>query len=174
MPGNCVFQGIWLTQPLFKDWIGRAQDKHAAHCKLCKKDFSIRIMGITALNSHTKGDKHKQAVRNLQQNISLHFLSSSSTSSCCSSPTTTSGCSSSTTTSACSSSSTTSTSISSSATSTSISSSATSDCSSSNRISTMSSSCTIPAQTLLESEIRWTEFQINLLHYKIDKRVATL
>ena len=38
----------------------RAGDPYKARCKVCAKDLSIRLHGITALVSHADGNKHKE------------------------------------------------------------------------------------------------------------------
>ena len=72
MPGNCVFNLLWMNDPDFKDWIEPVErDDHLARCTYCKKDINVTTMGVTALNSHVKGDKHKKACMAVKSNLSI-------------------------------------------------------------------------------------------------------
>ena len=72
MPGNCVFNLLWLQDSKFCDWLMPcASDVHKAHCKYCKRDFTVTTMGITAVNSHLKSDKHKKLANIINQNASI-------------------------------------------------------------------------------------------------------
>ena len=72
MPGNCVFNLLWMQDSKFCDWLMPcASDVHRAHCKYCKRDFTVTTMGITAGNSHLKSNKHKKLANIINQNASI-------------------------------------------------------------------------------------------------------
>jgi hypothetical protein len=55
------FQDLWLENETFKAWLQKKPgDPHKARCKVCAKDISISLHGITALHSHADGTKHKE------------------------------------------------------------------------------------------------------------------
>ena len=61
--GGTRFQQSWKHDQLFKDWVEEvSKDKYAAYCRLCKNTLDVRSMGRTALKSHAKGKKHKEAL----------------------------------------------------------------------------------------------------------------
>lgn len=61
MPGKCSFQTCWLDKPEFKEWLARVPgDTCSAACKICRKNFSVSSLGVTAVTSHANGKKHKQ------------------------------------------------------------------------------------------------------------------
>ena len=53
------FQDEWLSDPAFRSWISKTKNAHEARCFLCKTNFDISIMGVSALRSHAKGKKHQ-------------------------------------------------------------------------------------------------------------------
>ena len=53
------FQDEWLSDPTFRSWISKTKNAHEARCFLCKTNFDISIMGVSALRSHAKGKKHQ-------------------------------------------------------------------------------------------------------------------
>ena len=53
------FQDEWLSDPAFRSWISKNKNAHKACCFLCKTNFDISIMGVSALGSHAKGKKHQ-------------------------------------------------------------------------------------------------------------------
>ena len=50
------FSDTWLSNRDFSKWIAEAAGY--TRCKLCKKDFNLAKMGINALESHAKSQKH--------------------------------------------------------------------------------------------------------------------
>ena len=58
---KCKFQNVWLTDERFRAWIRIAEnDPHAAFCSFFQKSFSDAGQGIKQMESHMKGEKHKQ------------------------------------------------------------------------------------------------------------------
>jgi len=55
---GCKFQGKWLTEPQFKDWLKQDSNVNFAFCFGCNKRIDIKSMGKTALTSHSKSQKH--------------------------------------------------------------------------------------------------------------------
>ena len=48
------FQGEWLSDPAFRSWISKTKNLHEARCFLCKTNFDISIMRVSALQSHAQ------------------------------------------------------------------------------------------------------------------------
>ena len=54
---KCKCQSTWLTDERLRAWIRKAEnDPHATFCSFCQKSFSV----AGQLESHMKGEKHKQ------------------------------------------------------------------------------------------------------------------
>lgn len=64
---NCQFQDVWLKNPKYVSWLGRANDASEARCILCKVQFSIKYDGVKAVNVHSDGVKHKRYVQAQKQ-----------------------------------------------------------------------------------------------------------
>ena len=55
------FQDLWLQNETFKTWLQRKPgDSYKVRCKVCAKDISIELHGITVLFCHADGNKHKE------------------------------------------------------------------------------------------------------------------
>ena len=55
------FQDRWLQNETFKTWLQRKPgDSYKVRCKVCAKDISIELHGITVLFCHADGNKHKE------------------------------------------------------------------------------------------------------------------
>ena len=54
------FQNEWLSDPAFRSWISKTKNALEACCFLCKTNFDISIMGVSALRNHAR-DKKDQA-----------------------------------------------------------------------------------------------------------------
>ena len=55
------FQDLWLQNETFKTWLQRKPgDSYKARSKVCAKDISIELHGITVLFCHADGNKHKE------------------------------------------------------------------------------------------------------------------
>lgn len=75
------FNNDWMDSslnPEFSSWIREVpKDPFSAHYILCKKNFSLRNMGKTAVRSHAESKKHKQISKPKSISI-LNFVSSNS------------------------------------------------------------------------------------------------
>jgi hypothetical protein len=89
MPGNCSFNEVWTTNPLYSEWLAAVKtDKTKAKCQLCGSIFDIAKMGISALNSHMKGKKHSSLIDLRKKSLGIQaFVSSRSSSEGHSNPT---------------------------------------------------------------------------------------
>ena len=57
--GKCTFNETWLKNSKY-DWLKPVKEYLSeARCILCKKVFKLGTMGIKALESHMKCDRHK-------------------------------------------------------------------------------------------------------------------
>ena len=56
--GTNEFKGEWLKEARYNKWFEKDTSVTKAKCKLCCKIFDIVNMGIAALESHAKGNKH--------------------------------------------------------------------------------------------------------------------
>ena len=66
------FQDLWLQNETFKTWLQKKRgDPYKARCKVCAKDISVGLHGITALFSHADGTKHKER---LPKDTSISFF----------------------------------------------------------------------------------------------------
>ena len=55
------FQDLRLQNETLKTWQQKKPgDPYSARCKVCAKDISIGLHGITTLFSHADGTKHKK------------------------------------------------------------------------------------------------------------------
>ena len=60
MPHGCVFNPKWIEMDQFKSWVRPvASSTNQAFCRLCQKNIDIASMGVQALRSHAKWDKHR-------------------------------------------------------------------------------------------------------------------
>ena len=57
---KCIFDGSWLVDENFKEWIDKSDSKWKARCKFCSKDFDISNMVVAALTSHVSCKKHSE------------------------------------------------------------------------------------------------------------------
>ena len=63
MPGKCSFQGRWVSNPLYSQWIARvATSSGDASCRVCQKSFDVSNMGEAALRSHMRAKRHASAM----------------------------------------------------------------------------------------------------------------
>lgn len=77
MSGTTTFQEAWLSDPEFKSWIKRIDQKpKSAYCMLCRAEFSLSNMGRQALKSHMKAKKHVSATSSKSQSL-LEFVHAS-------------------------------------------------------------------------------------------------
>ena len=60
------FPDTWLTDLQFSVWVTKSTDSKKAYCKLCKKQFSLANMGVKALTSHAKSEKHLKRIKEME------------------------------------------------------------------------------------------------------------
>ena len=77
--GKCKFNDLWLQDEQFNAWLKPVEgNTYEAHCTLCKKTFKLGTLGIKALESHCKSEKHKAVIKWQQQTLSIsHYCSTS-------------------------------------------------------------------------------------------------
>ena len=69
------FQDLWLQNEKSKTWQKKMPgDTYKARRKVCAKDISVRLHGITALFSHADGTKHKERLPKDTVIFSLNIL----------------------------------------------------------------------------------------------------
>lgn len=56
--GKCKFNAIWLEDVKYRDWLAGTSNEYGANCKICQKTFKLGTMGVKALESHMKSEKH--------------------------------------------------------------------------------------------------------------------
>ena len=61
------FKDAWLTSSEFSRWIARSTIKTEARCKLCKINFGLSNMGVTALKSHSQSKGHQKLVKEKEE-----------------------------------------------------------------------------------------------------------
>ena len=70
--GKCVFNSDWVLDGAYKDWLQVVKDdKHAAYCKLCCREFKLASMGKAALTSHMEGARHQRRVRDSAKSVPI-------------------------------------------------------------------------------------------------------
>ncbi|XP_077085755.1 uncharacterized protein LOC143737776 isoform X2 [Siphateles boraxobius] len=86
--GKCKFSDTWLEKSEFRAWLKPvANNAFEAYCFLCKKAIKLGTLGVRALESHSKSEKHLTAVKGLQQTTAIsQFLQVSCGSSTTSTP----------------------------------------------------------------------------------------
>ena len=58
---KCHFQNEWLTNEEYSNWVQVVpKSRSRVKCSLCKTEIDISNMGVSALDSHAAGKKHKQ------------------------------------------------------------------------------------------------------------------
>ena len=67
------FQDIWLTNDQYKIYFQEDADIYSAKCKVCTKSFSVAGQGRKALDTHAKGLKHQQRLRNHNSALTIAF-----------------------------------------------------------------------------------------------------
>lgn len=64
-PNEIYFQDIWLQQKDFIPWLAKSQSSTSATCKICSQTISLSNMGKRAVESHHKGEKHQDRLKEL-------------------------------------------------------------------------------------------------------------
>ncbi|CAN7985972.1 unnamed protein product [Ixodes hexagonus] len=78
MPGKSKFQGAWLHNDDYRDWVAPdTTDQHRARCKPCGKTFDVAAMGESALKSHMKSAKHAGVMKIAAKSSVLNYLAPS-------------------------------------------------------------------------------------------------
>lgn len=57
--GKCKFSVIWLQDVKVREQLAGASNEFEATCKMCQKTFKLGTMGIKAVESHMKSEKHQ-------------------------------------------------------------------------------------------------------------------
>lgn len=66
--GKCKFSDTWLEKTEFRAWLRPvANNVFEAYCLVCKKVIKLGTLGVRALESHAKSEKHLTVVNGLQQ-----------------------------------------------------------------------------------------------------------
>lgn len=66
--GKCVFNEAWLAVSDFRGWLEAVPtNRYEARCRLCKKTIQLGTLGVKALESHSKAEKHQLAVKSLER-----------------------------------------------------------------------------------------------------------
>ena len=69
-----TFQKTCLENPKYKLWLALVpSDEKTARCILCKKDINVSAMGVSALESHATGKKHKSLMKERKQYSETFF-----------------------------------------------------------------------------------------------------
>lgn len=77
MSGTTSFQDAWLSDPEFKLWVKRVDQKpKSAFCIFCHSEFALSNMGRQALKSHMKSKKHVSVISSNSKTV-LEFMSTS-------------------------------------------------------------------------------------------------
>lgn len=69
--GKCKFSDTWLEKSEFSTWLKSVANVFEAYCILCKKAIKLGTLGVRALESHAKSDKHLTVVKGLQQTTAI-------------------------------------------------------------------------------------------------------
>ena len=59
--GKCKFNKCWLEQPEFSWLKAKPHNEFEVQCTLCKRTLNLSTLGVKALVSHTKLEKHQLA-----------------------------------------------------------------------------------------------------------------
>lgn len=65
----CVFNSDWLAEESLS-WLSKVDD-FTANCTVCQQSFSVKYDGKSAVSSHAKSTKHKNAIAVQKQNKTL-------------------------------------------------------------------------------------------------------
>lgn len=70
--GKCKFSDTWLEKTEFRAWLRPvANNVFEAYCLVCKKAIKLGTLGVRALESHAKSEKHLTVVKGLQQTTAI-------------------------------------------------------------------------------------------------------
>ncbi|XP_046874041.1 uncharacterized protein LOC124466288 isoform X2 [Hypomesus transpacificus] len=66
--GKCSFKESWLEHIDFRCWlVAVPSSRYEARCNLCLKNIKLGTLGVKALESHARAEKHKVAIKCLQR-----------------------------------------------------------------------------------------------------------
>ena len=79
--GNSYFLIEWLDRKAYPDWwwLRESNSRSYGFCTLCKSKISVANMGVPAIKSHAKGQKHKtlaKATENSSNTVRNYFFNS--------------------------------------------------------------------------------------------------
>ena len=74
---KCIFNGSWLSDSRFSQWLKRSVNSTKA-CNFCQKDFDISNMGVAGLTSHAAGKRRKEVLGLRQSNVGASFFQNQS------------------------------------------------------------------------------------------------
>ncbi|CAN7945535.1 unnamed protein product [Ixodes hexagonus] len=78
MPGKSKFQGAWLHNDDYRDWVAPdTTDQRRSRCKPCGKTFDVAAMGESVLKSHMKSAKHAGVMKIAAKSSVLNYLAPS-------------------------------------------------------------------------------------------------
>ena len=73
---NSTFKDEWLLNPKYNSWLKKIS-LNAPRCSFCSKHIDVSSMGVSALESHSNGKKHKQLPADQSKNYTMVFGESS-------------------------------------------------------------------------------------------------
>lgn len=66
--GKCTFNVAWLDDDGMKRWLKPVENnKYQAFCSICKKTLELASLGLKALHSHSKSERHRSSLKSLQR-----------------------------------------------------------------------------------------------------------
>lgn len=70
--GKCKFNLCWLSRADFKDWLRPVKNNDfEGYCHICKKCIKLGTLGVRALESHAKCEKHQSAIKTVNRTIDI-------------------------------------------------------------------------------------------------------
>ena len=63
-----------MVNEKYKLWLAKGKNDHYAKCVLCSKEIDLSTMGANALDSHAKGKKHCDIVKNRSAGLVRSFF----------------------------------------------------------------------------------------------------
>ena len=74
-----TFKDEWLLNPNYKSWLNNISS-NTVRCSFCNKHIDVLFIGVSALESHSNSEKHKQILADWVKNYSIFFSKSSASS----------------------------------------------------------------------------------------------
>jgi hypothetical protein len=65
------FQEKWLTNKEFNEWLVK-RDNSTAYCNYCKREFTVKWSGLSAINHHKDSDLHQKNFNSIKTNQTLN------------------------------------------------------------------------------------------------------